>query len=152
VTISGLTLEDWETPDLRLAVKCSKGTYIRVLAEDIGRSLGCGACLAALRRTEVGRFGVGEAVAWDALAAMSGEERQARLLGVDAMIAELPALRLDAQSASRVALGQAVDCPLPASGLVRLYAPDGAFMGLGEAARAGSLQPRRLVAAKAPNG
>jgi len=152
VTISALEIEGWEAPDLRIAVKCSKGTYIRVLAEDIGGALGCGGCLAALRRTEVGRFGLGEAVSWDALASMTAVERQARLLGVDAMIAELPALRLDAHNASRVALGQAVECPAPADGLVRLYAPDGAFLGIGEAVSAGSLQPRRLVATKAPNG
>lgn len=153
VTISELTLEDYIAPDLVLTVACSKGTYIRVLAEDLGRALGCGAALAALRRTRVGRFDVADATGLEALAAASAPERLQKLLAVDAMIAELPALSLDAHQSSRVASGQGVECVESlAVGVVRLLGPGGEFLGIAESTGSGRLQPRRLVASKATKG
>lgn len=151
VTISALALEDYTAPDLRIFVTCSKGTYIRVLAEDIGKALGCGATLAGLRRTQVGRFSVADADGLDALAALNAEERRQRLLPVDVMLAERPAIRLDAAQLSRIANGQAVECATCEAGLVRLFDSRGRFLGIAEASSTGVIQPRRLIAQKGPN-
>ena len=151
VTIAALELEAFDAPDLRLYVKCSKGTYIRVLAEDIGAALGCGACLAALRRTEVDRFTVTNAVGLDALAALTDAQRVGCLLPVDAMLLGLPAVALDAGGASRMLQGGHVAWEGTEAGLVRLYGPEAAFLGVANAEPGGVLQPRRLVAQKAPN-
>ena len=151
VTITALELEAFESPDLRIHVKCSKGTYIRVLAEDIGAALGCGACLAALRRTEVDRFTVSNAIGLDALAALTEAQRLDCLLPVDAMLLGLPAVALDAAAAGRMLQGGHVAWQGPEAGLVRLYGPEAAFLGVANAEPGGVLQPRRLVAQKAPN-
>jgi tRNA pseudouridine55 synthase len=152
VTIEALTLVAYAGNELELAVSCSKGTYIRVLAEDIGRALGCGACLAALRRTRVGAFNVADAIALDGLAELSQAARTARLLPVDAMLSEIPVLELDEGEARRIESGSAVEClSRGGAGLVRLYGPGSVFLGVGEAGPSGWIQPRRLVAAKAPN-
>lgn len=151
ITISELRLEDYTAPDLRVFVACSKGTYIRVLAEDIGKELGCGATLAGLKRTHVGRFSVAQACGLDSLADMKGEERRQKLLPVDAMLSERPALRLDAAQLSRIACGQAVECATCDVGLVRLLDPQGLFVGIAEASSTGVVQPRRLIAHRAAN-
>ena len=151
VTIEALDLEAFDPPDARLRVKCSKGTYIRVLAEDIGAALACGACLAALRRTEVDRFTVANAIALDALDGLTREQRRGALLPVDAMLLGLPAVALDAGATDRVLQGGQVAGGRAEPGLVRLYGPDQAFLGVADAAPEGVLQPRRLVAQKASN-
>ena len=151
VTISTLVLEDYAAPDLRIFVACSKGTYIRVLAEDIGKALGCGATLAGLRRTQVGRFSVTDAHALNALDALSIPARREKLLPVDAMLAERPVMRLDEAQRARIANGQAVECTTCAPGLVRLVDAQGHFVGIAEAGDSGILKPRRLVAQKPPN-
>jgi len=149
VTIARLELEHYAGSELRINVACSKGTYIRVLAEDIGKALGCGACLAALRRTSVGRFDVADAVTLEGLSDLPETDRRALLLPVDAMLPELPVLELDATGARRIANGLAIECgAVPPAGLVRIYAPGKAFLGVGEVAPRGRLQPRRLVAWK----
>lgn len=153
ITVTSLTLENVQGTDVEVAVDCSKGTYIRVLAEDIGAALGCGACLAALRRTRAGGFELGQAVGLDALGTMSASERALQLLPVDALLADVPALVLDRNEADRIVNGRAIECDhAPEDTLVRLYGPDQAFLGLGETGQAGRLQPRRLVAFKATNG
>jgi len=153
ITIGSLTVEGYEGAELRIAVACSKGTYIRVLAEDIGRALGCGACLSGLRRTQVGRFGVAEAIGLDALGALGEEGREARLLPADAMLAELPMVELDAPQGRRILSGQSVELGVePPNGLLRLYGPANAFLGIGTGAAGGRVEPRRLVAAKPDNG
>jgi tRNA pseudouridine55 synthase len=152
VTIGELVLEMCGDTELRLAVSCSKGTYIRVLAEDIGTAVGCGACLAALRRTRVGDLDLADAITLEALATLPEAERRARLLPVDTMLGELPVLELDRSLADRIVLGMAVDCSGGvAPGLVRIYAPGHAFLGIALADSAGRLQPRRLVATKGAN-
>ena len=151
VKVSVLTLEDYSVPDLRIFVACSKGTYIRVLAEDIGKVLGCGATLAALRRTQVGRFSVADGHNLDALAGLTIAERRDKLLPVDAMLTECPTMRLDEAQRARVANGQSVECTTCAPGLVRLFDSQGHFVGIAEASDNGILKPRRLIAQKAPN-
>jgi tRNA pseudouridine55 synthase len=148
VTIRELTLESFDRTDACIHVACSKGTYIRVLAEDIGKALGCGATLAALRRTQVGRFSVDAAIGLDALAVMSEEERLSRVLPADAFLEGLPVLALDAEQALRMAHGQVVVQRGVADGLVRVYGPGSAFIGLAEASDDGALTARRLVSSE----
>ena len=150
ITIHALELELFEGERLRIRVACSKGTYIRVLAEDIGEALGCGATLAGLRRTQVGPFSLDSAVTLEALDGMTADERQARLRPADALLEGVPAVTLDVQQARRLGLGQAVQGVSATPGLVRAYGPDGAFLGVGELAADGALAPRRLVASSTP--
>ena len=152
VTIKSLVLERFEGTEARIYVACTKGTYIRVLAEDIGKALGCGATLAALRRTAVGPFSIDAAVSFDTLERTSPDERLARMLPADAFLEALPAVSLDAAQAARLVLGQAVECAAPGPGLVRVYGPEGAFLGVAEGAEHGALVPRRLVSTGAVNG
>ena len=147
VTIRALEVQSFEGTDLCVDVACSKGTYIRVLAEDIGHALGCGATLAALRRTRAGEFSVADAVTLAGLEGMTEAQRLARLLPVDALLATLPAVELDSEQADRIVLGQPVACSEQESvGAVRLYRAGVCFLGLAEA-REGRLRPRRLLAA-----
>jgi tRNA pseudouridine55 synthase len=150
VSITELRVEAYDGTELRLSVSCSKGTYIRVLAEDIGRELGCGGCLSALRRTRVGQLRIDQATPMHALEEGGEAERRARLLPVDTMLAELPVVELDDAGAQRLEHGMAVQygCSVE-TGLVRVYAPRG-FLGLAFASE-GRLQPRRLVAFRAAN-
>jgi tRNA pseudouridine55 synthase len=152
VTIRSLVLESFEGFEARIRVACSKGTYIRVLAEDIGTALGCGATLAALRRTEVGPFSVEAAVTLDALERMAPEERLSRMRPADTLLDGVPRVALDADQARRMGLGQAVEGVAAEAGLVRVYGPGSTFLGVAEASGQGGLTPRRLVATQATGG
>jgi len=154
VTIGALTLEQYEASELRIVVACSKGTYIRVLAEDIGRALGCGACLSALRRTQVGRFDIEEAIGLPALAELPENVRETLLLPADAMVSGLPVVEMDGAETRRILSGQSVEVEggEPGEGLLRLYGPGRAFLGIGARAQGGRIEPRRLVATKPVNG
>jgi len=115
VTIHSIDILDWQAEQLTIAVRCSKGTYIRTLGEDIGRVLGCGAHLSALRRTASGPVTLDGAISLDALAAMTEAEREDLLRPPDALLADWPEQRLDAAEAARFL-----------SGLRRrLYSPSG---------------------------
>jgi tRNA pseudouridine55 synthase len=134
---------------LRLSVVCSKGTYIRVLAEDLGRLLGCGAYVVELRRTDIGPFSVEDAVPLCVLerGELSSAQRESLLLPVDSMLCGLPRIDLTPDASRRVVGGlPAVAAPTQTSGLVRLYVAGGKFIGLGEAAPDGTVVPKRLVA------
>src|SRR5215468_790287 len=89
VEIHAIDVLSWQTPDLEISIRCSKGTYVRVLAEDLGAALGCGAHLAALRRTATGGFVLADAHAFETLEAVSDARRDAVLLPVDALVAAL---------------------------------------------------------------
>ena len=146
VNIEALEIQSYDGAELNIDVVCSKGTYIRVLSEDIGKALGCGATVAALRRTRVGRFSVDDAMALDALGAMGAPERMQRILRVDALLAGMPCLELDAEQAQRMVRGQPVTCSDALNrGLVRVYGPGSAFLGVAEAFPEGRLLPRRLL-------
>ena len=108
VTIHALVLEAIEGADLVLSVLCSKGTYIRALARDLGRELGCGAYLAGLQRTRVGRFDLADAISLADLEAMAPERRSARLVGLEALVADWPQVQLDEREATAFRLGQGV--------------------------------------------
>jgi tRNA pseudouridine55 synthase len=105
VTIHRIDVVSWQGSELTLDVSCSKGTYIRALADDIGQRLGCGAHLAALRRTGAGRLDVRDAVALDALEPLNEAERDAWLKPTDCLLADWPAVRLDANEAGRFLTG-----------------------------------------------
>jgi tRNA pseudouridine55 synthase len=147
ITITALEIVTREGDDVCLSIACSKGTYVRVLAEDIGRALGCGATLAALRRIRVGRFSIDEAVTLEMLGQMSEAQIVNTLLPVDALLDSVPSLELDAEQSQRMRLGQAVELSRPVdAGLVRVYGPGSNFLGVADASAAGRLLPRRLVA------
>lgn len=165
IIIHQLDIARHEDDQLTLHVRCSKGTYIRVLGEDIAKALGTLGHLSALRRVSVGEFAVADAVTLAQLASMSHEQRLALLLPVDACIHDLPSLQLDAEQSQRIAHGQRLnvsaqmDEPLRAyvaaghcdtadsgvaAGDVRLFNADGVFIGLGSLGGQGRLQPKKL--------
>lgn len=149
VTIASLVLDGYSPPDATISVTCSKGTYIRVLAEDIGRALGCGATLAALRRTRVGGFSVSDAIGLETLRQLPAAERTAWLHATDAMLRELPAIELEPEQAVRIGRGQTlVSAAFHTPGLARLVSTGGVFLGVGKAADDGVLRAHRLVAQK----
>ena len=146
VNIHELRLLDYGADFLDLDVHCSKGTYIRVLAEDIGAALGCGGHVEQLRRTAVGNFNLAQSVRFEDLETMADEERLALLLPFSAIAEELPAFALSADVAFFLRKGQPVFAPnAPTSGLLRLFTREGAFLGVGEVTDDGMIAPRRLV-------
>lgn len=157
ITIHELVLLDYQAPFLRLRVKCSKGTYIRVLGEDIGAALGCGAHLHALRRIQVGELTLDGALSLEALAAIPEGRRQSALAPVDALLQSFPEVVLSAELSTRFLHGQrlslgkeAVEIPAQ-EGRVRVYrAADRRLLGTGIMKEFGVLAPERLVATAAP--
>ncbi|WP_035384409.1 tRNA pseudouridine(55) synthase TruB [Ferriphaselus sp. R-1] len=148
VTIHALTLVSFSGDELEFSVRCSKGTYVRTLAEDIGAHLGCGAHLIGLRRTAIAGLSLDHAVSWAALQVMSPVERDSHILPVDTLLPEYPALQLDEVQTRRLAQGQqlTVDADLP-EGKLRLYGA-GRFIGVGNL-KGGRLSPERLSASVA---
>lgn len=112
VHIAELRLLEWSSPDLRLEIVCSAGTYIRSLAHDLGEAIGCGAHVVALRRLASGPFTVADAVAWPELAKGASATWQLRILPLAAAVADLPAARLDEQALRAVAYGQPIVLPV----------------------------------------
>ena len=133
---------------LTVEVTCSKGTYIRVLAEDIGEALGCGAHLASLRRTKVGALSLEDAVTLQALETMSVEERLATLKPLDALMQTLPAVYLSENDRVRFCHGQRLALGLPSCSRVRVYGPDEQMVGTARVNERGVLEPERLIANK----
>jgi tRNA pseudouridine55 synthase len=129
---------------LSMRVACSKGTYIRVLAADIGQALGCGAHLTALRRTRVGDLELAGAVTLVALEALDEAGRAGRLQPVDALLRSLPAVTVAGEAAERFRHGNPVDLQPGLGGKIRVYA-DGRLIGVGEPGSDGRLWPKRLV-------
>ena len=147
VTVHGIELLEFAPPRLRLRVRCGKGTYIRVLAEDLGRELGCGGSLAGLRRVTVGPYEIERSVTLDALEAMQDVDRDQVLMPVDSMVSALMPCLLDPERARQVVHGRTCHLdPAPPSGWVRLYGPGRHFLGVGEILAGGQLAPRRMVA------
>lgn len=146
VTIRELAWHDFADEAFTLEVRCSKGTYVRSLAADIGAALGCGAHLAALRRTAIGRFDVSEAFSLAQLEGLGDAERLAALRPVDSLLADFPEVHLEQAGAQALAHGRDVHGFGGLSGLVRAYGPGGAFLGLAEALSGGPLRAKRLLA------
>jgi tRNA pseudouridine55 synthase len=149
VTIKELLLLGFTGDRCRLSVSCSKGTYIRTLAEDIGNALACGAHLTALRRISVGSLQIADALTLDQLNALSAEDRTHCLLAPDALLQTLPAVHLGAEATLRFSHGNPVSIAghdMPTPGKCRVYG-DHRLLGLGEADASGKVHPRRLVCA-----
>ena len=142
VRISELELINFQAENLVLRVVCSKGTYIRVLAEDIGEALGCGAHLGGLRRTASGRFRIEQAATLEMLA--EAGERGRRLLPLPALLEGLPRAELGAAEEARLRQGQTLKISGLHPGLCAVVRPDGEVIGLGSA-DAGGLKPLRLT-------
>ncbi|MBP8276952.1 MAG: tRNA pseudouridine(55) synthase TruB [Propionivibrio sp.] len=145
VTILELRLLEFSGDRCRLRVTCSKGTYIRTLAEDLGRALACGAHLTALRRVAVGSLSIERAVTLDTLDRLREDERSRWLLPPDSLLQSLPEVILDRQDAQRFSHGNPVVTVPSASGKCRVYC-EGRLLGVGTADGSGTLQPSRLVA------
>jgi tRNA pseudouridine55 synthase len=145
IRVHTLTLTGFQNDSLELLVRCSKGTYVRTLVEDIGRGLGCGAHLAALRRTQSGGFRVEQAVTLEQLQSDSNPERDARLLPLERLLAGLPRVDLPAALAERFVRGQALQWEDAPAGQCSVYGLQGKLLGLGEGLMPGKLRPRRLL-------
>lgn len=150
VVIHALDLLDFADERFTIRVHCSKGTYIRSLAMDIGAALGCGAHLAALRRTAIGAFDLSGAVTLAALEAAGEGGRDGLLAPVDALVASFPVLRLDAEAARGLLQGRTLELAGAQPGAkVRAYGPEG-FLGLAQWQDDGRLAARRLIATGDP--
>lgn len=151
VTIYQLDLLGFENGEVELEVECSKGTYVRTLAEDLGEALGCGAYVTELRRLAVGPY-EGEMVTMEQLEMLDeqGEKgdfsaQDALLLDMDSGIIDWPEIRLDADSAYYMKLGQPIQtAQAPVDGWVRIYEED-QFIGVGEIDDDGRVAPRRMM-------
>lgn len=148
VKVYSLDLDDRQEETLDLTVSCSRGFYIRTLAEDIGRDLGCGGHVESLRRTRVGDFTLEQALTLEQIEAVaSPREREKLLMPSDQGLAHLPALSLPENLARYLKLGQSVrSIKATSPGLVRLYSDTSGFMGLGEVSDDFRLSPKRLFA------
>jgi tRNA pseudouridine55 synthase len=144
VTIHAIDCLSFSGNLLTLRVSCSKGTYIRVLAADIGQALGCGAHLAALRRTAVGALDLARAVTLAELEALDEAGRAGRLQSVDTLLQSLPVLSIEGEAAERFRHGNPVDLQPGLAGKIRVYA-NGRLIGVGEPGPDGRLWPKRLV-------
>ncbi|MGA2838964.1 MAG: tRNA pseudouridine(55) synthase TruB [Steroidobacteraceae bacterium] len=146
ITIHEMRLLDWQAPDLSFDVRCTKGAYIRVLAEDLAGQLGTIAHLAGLRRLGVAPFSAEPQWTFEAVEAMSPAQRLEVLLPVDAALADWRRLDLPAGGVSAFRQGQTVSIPAEIPGNVRIYAAGLGFLGLGAIEPAGRLVPLRLIA------
>jgi len=153
VEVASITVEEVGETSATLRIVCGKGTYVRVLAADLGAALGCGGALERLTRTRVGPFELRGAVTWAELAGASPESLWARVLPPDAALAGWRAVHLDGEGTRRFRHGQPAELAAPLSGarLVRVYDAAGALVGVGEVAADGrSVRPQRILHADRP--
>jgi tRNA pseudouridine55 synthase len=148
VSIYELNLISFENPFLELDIHCSKGTYVRTLADDLGEALGVGAHVVALRRTKAGPFKLEQAQSYETLEQLKRDDDFAAidefLIPADQAIMDIPEVVLPSATADYVLQGQAVIARhLPTSGLVRLY-KEATFIGIGEILDDGRVAPKRL--------
>ncbi len=143
VEVHTLEFVAWRGNELDISMTCSKGTYVRTLAEQIGAALGCGAHLSRLRRTASGAFRLADAIGFDALAAADAAARARRLLPVDALVAALPRLELEPAQAADLQHGRCIAYRGAAPACARAYAA-GRFLGV-VGVGAGELRAQRLM-------
>lgn len=127
ITIHELAFLGMEGSDVRLRVRCSKGTYIRTLCKDIGEALGCGGCMAQLRRVTAGEYTIEEAVPLQEL--LDSQEPEGYLRGVDTMFRNYPEVKLTANQEARCRNGNSFSRNLP-DGTYRAYSQNGEFLML----------------------
>jgi len=152
IVIHHLALNKLSNDEIALDVICSKGTYVRVLGETVAERLGTVGHLTALHRTSTGGFDVAGAISLDDLADLSLDERLGRLLPIDVMLGHLPMLRLTMDETARIKMGQRLNVKDRLDDVnfgddaiqIRLYHDDD-FVGLGQVAMSGRLQPIKVV-------
>ena len=151
ITLHQLNLLAFDGETAEIDVLCSKGTYIRTLAEDLGKLMGCGAHLAGLRRTATAGFLLADALTLETLEATPPEARDALLLPPDILVAHLPEVTLTDAEVDAICHGQAVHSEQKNAIIdrCRLYAVDKRFIGLGAVRADGLLWPDRLLASAA---
>ena len=146
VSIKNIEINTFSGDTAQITVACSKGTYIRTLAEDIGAALGCGAHLIGLRRTETAGYLMPQALTIQQLEAMTIDARDAQLLPVDSAIESLPKVVLNADCTHFIMQGQAVwQAGKIPNGELRLYDEANNFLGLGFLQDDGKIAPKRLI-------
>lgn len=153
ITIHSLELIRFEGDELEIDVSCSKGTYIRTLAEDIGEALGCGAHISALRRIGVGKLEGHESYSLETLETIVQEQGLTALdellIPMDAALPDWPEVRLSEDASFYLCKGQPVFVPkLNNSGLVRLYMGEKCFLGVGTVLDDGRVAPKRLLSSQ----
>ncbi|MCU7930953.1 MAG: tRNA pseudouridine(55) synthase TruB [Candidatus Thiodiazotropha sp. (ex Codakia rugifera)] len=151
IHIHALRLNNFSLPEFEMDVHCSKGTYVRTLAEDIGKRLGCGAYVSGLRRTGVGPYDDQSMVTLESVQQAFSEkqfkEMDEWLLPLESALAEWPEVALSADAAFYMKQGQPILVPnAPTSGWVRLYANKTDFLGVGQILDDGRVAPKRLMA------
>jgi tRNA pseudouridine55 synthase len=144
------TFRGGSRPEVDIYLECSKGTYVRSIAEDLGRALGCGAHVSALRRTRAGPFSIEDSVSMTTLEALKSNEQVAEmdalLLPADTALGGLPLVRLTESGGYYIRQGQPVQVPnAPSDGMVRVALETGEFLGIGEILDDGRVAPRRLI-------
>ena len=145
VTIDQVKLVSYSADLLEISVKCSKGTYIRSLAEDIGHRLGCGATLVKLRRTAIGPLAIDAAVSLEELEREGPDQARARLLPPEILAECLPRVDLSQADACALLQGKVIAIRGHADGELRAYAPGGRFLGVAQVAK-DALHAVRLMA------
>ncbi len=149
VTIYQLELLDFSGSEFEIRVKCSKGTYIRTLVQDIGAALDCGAHVSSLRRLQSGPFTEEQMLSLEQIEAVAGKDDEALdslLLPMDRALRDLPEIHLDADASHCLCLGQSVvKSGTSCTGQVRLYNEANCFIGLGDLSADGVLKPKRLI-------
>ena len=146
IKIFDIKLINIEKSIITIEVLCSKGTYIRTLAEDIGQTMGCGAHLKGLERTQTGNFQLSEALSIEALEAMPMASREKALMPIDVLLEELLSIKLNMAELDAIKKGQSIDFNSKNDKEVRLYSPSGQFVGVGQPDLKGRLFPKRLIA------
>ncbi|CAM8302239.1 tRNA pseudouridine(55) synthase TruB [Candidatus Methylopumilus universalis] len=146
ITIYDIGLMEFQGSVMTIEVSCSKGTYIRTLAEDIGHALGCGAHLKGLERTQTGNFQLSEALTIEALEDMDSISREKVLLPIDALLEGLPSIELTSAETELIKKGQSIDFISKNEEELRLYSVSGQFVGVGQPDLQGRLFPKRLIA------
>jgi len=153
VVVRRLELRDFRPgahPQADIYLECTKGTYVRTIAEDLGNALGCGAHITALRRTRAGPFSLGDCISLATLEALKNgdqlAEMDALLRPADAALGAMPLVRLTESGGFYMRQGQPVQVPnAPCNGMVRVALESGEFLGVGEILDDGRVAPRRLI-------
>ncbi len=148
VTIHKLELLHFDGDELTINVHCTKGTYVRTLAEDIGAALNCCAHLSALVRTKAGPFELADAVTLEQLEAAAQPELDQLLLPMESALLDWPAVELPRETAHYFRKGQPVFVPqISSTGWVRIYEGKERFLGVGTILDDGRVAPKRLLSA-----
>jgi len=147
IMIREMRLIDWRAPDLSFDVRCTKGAYIRVLAEDLAARLETIGHLTLLKRLGVAPFGAERQWTFESLEALPPSERTQVLLPVDAALVDWRRLDLPAEGVQALRQGQPLSIPVESPGNVRIYAAGVGFLGLGAVGPLGKLVPLRLISA-----